>query len=140
MFGLGMYAAVSDADGAGYLGLQGSTGAQQLRNEFGAWCAGLAAEYLHRNCDRDAAKRAIRADFAVLATETDTGCFTVEEKVLIDSFASQVDAAIERLAGKSAKRITFELWAFRTPRLVKILAAVAIVSSVAILFFRIFAA
>lgn len=133
MFGLGLSAAVADADGAGYLGLHESTGAQQLRSEYLHWCTGLAAEYLHRFQEPASAKQAIRTDFTALATGTDTGKFTDEETILIENFVPEIDAAVDRLAAKSSWQRTFALWGFRTPHFVKILVAVAIVVGVAVL-------
>ena len=132
MFGLGLSAAVADADGAGYLELQESMVAQQLRNEFASWCNGLAAEYLHRFPELAHAKQAVRADFTALAANTGTGSVTDEERALVEGFIINIDAAAERLTLKATWQRTFTLWEFRTPNWIKAWIAVALVCGVGV--------
>jgi hypothetical protein len=130
---------LADADGAGYLGLEDSNEVQKARIDFGIFCEGLAAEYIHIHLEVLLAKQGLRADIREIETQTDTAKFTADEAALFDRFARHVDESINRLAGKSSLRLTFALWFFRTPGFVIALFAVALITFGTIVFGRIFA-
>lgn len=136
MYGLSLSALVEEVDEAGYLGFEGSNGAQQARIECGAYCEGLAAEYLHASGSAEAAKQHLRADILQIGSATITGRLNDSESALFARFATLIDEAIDRLADKAGWQRWMVLWFFRTPRIIKILIVVIAITISAILFGR----
>lgn len=136
MEGFGQFAMLEDAEGAGYLGLEEGTAIQRARVNFGAYCEGIAAIYLHRHESVSSAKRALRKDFNQI--EVDAGKLSEEEAALSGRFTKLIDETIERLANISSLQRLMILWMFRTPGVVKGLIFVIAFTAIAILLGKVF--
>jgi len=138
MDGLGLFAVVETADGAGYLSHNDATAAQRARIDFGGYCDGLAADYLSRFTQPTAAKQALRGDFAAIGSATSSGQFTSDEAGLVERFITEIDKALDRLATKPRWRITLgKVW-FQTPTIFKVAAFLVIVIPAILLLTKVF--
>lgn len=132
MEGLGLSAAICDADAAGYLRQEEAVAIQRARIDYGAFCEGLAAEYLCVDGQALLAKERLRRDINQIEVATDTRKFDPDEAALFEQFAAHVDERIDRLAKKNGFQRSFILWFFRTPGIVKALILAAVVFAIAI--------
>ena len=130
--GLGMSAVMLDADGAGYLGLEDSQAVQRYEMEFALYCHGLATEFLHFYPGATMAKQAASALLEQIGQATDTGKFTDDERGLVDHFATQMYAAIDKESMKSEWRRDLKRIAFRTPPFIRNWVLIIVLSGIVV--------
>lgn len=132
MEGLGLSALVAEIDEAGYLDFEQSNAAQRARIDFGAYCEGLAAEYLQVDGQALMAKSRLRADVRRLGSATNIVHLDEEEAALVESFAKQIEETIDRLAVRPVWQRSLILWNFRTPGILKAVLLIAAFTVVAV--------